>query len=213
MRQLGSIIAGSTFDFKFSTYDTDGAPITLAGTPAISVYKDNSTTQTTTGVTLTTDFDSVTGLHNVRIVTTDSFYAGGSNFQVVITTGTVDSISVVGTVLAEFSIDASYHSGTAQAGAASSITLSASASATDDFYNGSYVSLAGGTGSGGQSPRIISDYNGTTKVASIFPNWATNPDSTSIYVVAPLASLVDVRGINGTAVTGAGTSGDKWRAA
>lgn len=105
MLQLGDYAEDATVDFKFSTVDADGAPITLAGSPAVSVYKANGDTQSTAGVTLSVGFDSVTGLHHVRIVTTDAFYAVGNDYQVVITAGTVDSVSVVGTVLAHFSIE------------------------------------------------------------------------------------------------------------
>jgi hypothetical protein len=97
----------ATLNFKFSTHKSDGTPITLAGTPVVKVYKANSTTtETATGVTLTVDFDSVTGLHNVLIdLSADAFYAVANDYAVVITTGTVDSVSVVGTVLAHFSIE------------------------------------------------------------------------------------------------------------
>jgi len=71
--------------------------------------------------------------------------------------------------------------GTAQAGAAGTITLDASASAVDDHYNGCLVYLNGGTGSG--QARVIADYVGSTKVASVTPNWATNPDVTSTFIV------------------------------
>ncbi len=97
----------ATLNFKFSTHKADGTPITLAGSPAVKVYKANATdSETTTGVTLTVGFDSVTGLHNVLIdLSADAFYAVGNDYSVVITAGTVDSISVVGTVLAHFSIE------------------------------------------------------------------------------------------------------------
>ena len=96
----------ATLNFKFSTHKADGTPATLSGTPAISVYKANGTTQSTAGITLTADFDSVTGLNNVLIdLSADAFYAVANDYQVVITTGTVDSVSVVGTVLAHFSIE------------------------------------------------------------------------------------------------------------
>jgi len=99
----------ATLNFKFSTHKADGTPITLAGTPAVSVYKGNNTTQTTTGVTLTVDFDTVTGLHNVLIdLSADAFYAVANDYAVVITAGTVNSISVVGTVIAHFSIENRY---------------------------------------------------------------------------------------------------------
>lgn len=102
---LGDYVDDATVDFCFTTVNTSGAPTQLAGTPAISVYKDNNTTQTTTGVTLTVDFDSVTGLNHVRIATTDAFYATGTDFHVVITTGTVGGTSVVGYCVAQFSIE------------------------------------------------------------------------------------------------------------
>jgi len=83
-----------------------GAPAALGGTPAISVYKDNSTTESVAGVTLTPSFDTRTGLNHVRITTASdgAFYAGGSTFALVITTGTVGGTSVVGYVVGSFSL-------------------------------------------------------------------------------------------------------------
>ena len=74
------------------------------------------------------------------------------------------------------------HSGTAQAGAASTITLAAAASASDDAYNGSAITITAGTGSG--QTRIVSDYNGTTKVATVDSAWTTTPDTTSVYDIS-----------------------------
>lgn len=106
-RHLGDFNSGTVIYGKFTTYrPSTGAAFTLGGTPALSVYKDNNTTQTTTGVTLSVDFDSVTGLHHYTIDTADAFYAAGSFFDIVITTGTVDSVSVVGTVVGSFTIAA-----------------------------------------------------------------------------------------------------------
>lgn len=97
---------GETIDFKFTTCEPDtGAPATLAGTPVISAYVDNSTTQITAGITLTVDFDGVTGLHNVRVVATSgNGFTTGTNVALVITTGTVDSVSAVGYVVAQFTL-------------------------------------------------------------------------------------------------------------
>ena len=106
-KHLGDFDASTVIYGKFTTYrPSTGAPYTLGGTPALSVYKDNSTTQSTTGVTLTVDFDSVTGLHHFAIDTSadGTFYAAGSFFDIVITTGTVDSVSAVGTVVGSFTI-------------------------------------------------------------------------------------------------------------
>lgn len=104
---LGDYAASTVIYGKFTTYrPSTGAPFTLAGTPSLAVYKDNSTTQSTTGVTLTVDFDAVTGLHHFAIDTSadGSFYSAGSNFDIVIAAGTVDSVSVVGSVVGSFSI-------------------------------------------------------------------------------------------------------------
>jgi hypothetical protein len=68
---------------------------------------------------------------------------------------------------------------TAQAGANGSITLDASALATDDIYVGSYVTITANTGK--HQRRLVTAYNGTTKVATITPDWVTNPNSASIF--------------------------------
>lgn len=107
MAHLGDYDASSVIYGKFTTYrPSTGAAYTLGGTPALSVYKDNSTTQSTTGVTLTADFDTVTGLNHFAIDTSadGTFYSAGSFFDIVITTGTVDAVSVVGAVVASFTI-------------------------------------------------------------------------------------------------------------
>lgn len=104
---LGDFTAGDVIDFKFTTYrPSTGAPFTLAGSPVVSVYKNNDTTQSVAGVTLTVDFDTVTGLHHVRITTASdgTFYSNSGDFECVITTGTVDSVSVVGSCVARFTL-------------------------------------------------------------------------------------------------------------
>jgi hypothetical protein len=77
------------------------------------------------------------------------------------------------------------HSGTAQAGAASTITLAAGASSTDNLYVGEVVKIYGGAGAG--QARVITAYNGTTKVATVGRNWTTNPDNASTYALLALA--------------------------
>lgn len=107
MAALGDFDASTVVYGKFTTYrPSTGAAYTLGGTPALSVYKDNSTTQSTTGVTLVADFDSVTGLNHFAIDTSadGTFYSAGSFFDVVVTTGTVDSVSVVGAVVGSFTL-------------------------------------------------------------------------------------------------------------
>lgn len=107
MSYHGDIFAGATIRFAFNTIaSATGAPITLAGTPTIRVYKDDSTTEDDSGITLNVDFDSITGMHLVEIDTSadGTFYAAGSDYFVKINAGTVDGVSVVGTVVGHFSI-------------------------------------------------------------------------------------------------------------
>ncbi len=73
------------------------------------------------------------------------------------------------------------HTGTAAAGGASTITLAAGASATNDLYNGMSIVITGGTGSG--QSRTVSAYVGATKVATVSVAWVTPPDATSVYSI------------------------------
>ncbi len=103
---LGDFAPGDVIEFSFTTVKSTGLPTTLSGTPALSVYQDNGTTESTAGLTLTVDFDSRTGLNHGRITTASdaTFYADGHDFAVMITAGTVDSVSVVGYEVAAFSL-------------------------------------------------------------------------------------------------------------
>jgi hypothetical protein len=96
----------AALNFKFTTRAATGVPTSLAE-GAVKVYKANATdSETSTGVTLTADFDTVTGLNNVLVdLSADAFYATGQDYAVVITAGTVGGVSVVGEVLCTFSIE------------------------------------------------------------------------------------------------------------
>jgi hypothetical protein len=108
-KYIGDFAEDATVRGSFNTRDSAGAPITLAGTPVLSVYKDAGVSESTAGVTLTVDFDSRTGHHVFTIDTSaDAFYATGSDYRVVITTGTVDGTSVVGVEVGAFSIQNRY---------------------------------------------------------------------------------------------------------
>lgn len=147
MKNLGDFTAGKTIICRFNTHKADGTPITLAGTPAVSVYK-NSTTQSTTGVTLTVDYDSVTGLHHVAVDTSSdgTFYAAGNDFDIVVTTGTVDSVSVVGTVVGTFSL--ANRSALRPATADRTILVDAAGKTTDAVQTGDSFSRIGAAGEG-----------------------------------------------------------------
>jgi hypothetical protein len=77
---------------------------------------------------------------------------------------------------------------TAQAGAATTITLDASASSDTGAYIGDDIYLYGGTGGGirgtGQR-RTVTAYNTSTKVATINRAWDTTPDATTKFMTLP----------------------------
>ena len=87
-------------------------------------------------------------------------------------------------------VNTSLRSNTAQAGAASTITLDASASATTDFYRFAIIKTTGGTGSG--QARVCTAYNGSTKVATVDRPWATNPDNTTTFDIFLASELTQL---------------------
>jgi hypothetical protein len=106
MSYKGDFLIGATVDFKFTTVDDAGLPATLSGTPAVSAYPNNGTTEITAGVTLTVDFDAKTGLNHVRIVASEANgYARGTDYELVITAGTSGGDSIVGYTVGSFSVE------------------------------------------------------------------------------------------------------------
>lgn len=77
------------------------------------------------------------------------------------------------------------HYGTAQAGAASSVTLALTASAANNFYNNALVVITAGTGVG--QARTITAYTGATRVATVDRTWGVTPNGTSQYMIVPSA--------------------------
>lgn len=67
--------------------------------------------------------------------------------------------------------------GTCTGGGNNTITLDASASSVTDFYKGMRINTTGGTGAG--QSRLCVAYNGSTKGATVEPDWITNPVNAS----------------------------------
>lgn len=151
---IGDFAAGDIIDFAFTTTDL-GIPFALAGTPVISIYSSNSTTESASGVTLTTSFDSRTGLNHVNIDTSvsPSFYAAGGMFRAVITAGTVNGGSVVGYVVAHFTLRLGASGGVFCNGSnTGTITISDGLVVNRSSSNSSaFICNATGTGSGIQT--------------------------------------------------------------
>lgn len=104
MSYAGDRALGATVDLKFTTA-VNGVPTTLAGSPVISAYVGGSTTEITAGITLTVDYDARTGMNDVSIVASaGNGFAAGNDYQVVITTGTLGGVSMVGVEVGSFSL-------------------------------------------------------------------------------------------------------------
>ena len=166
---LGDFILGQTVDFIWNTAGADGASITRATDGTISVYKGNNTTQTTTGVTDTEDFDSLTGVHHCRIVTTDSFYVARENYMVVLSAATIDG-QTINACIASFSIENRAParlivSGEAQTGSTATTIETNLTETTNDHYNGRMIQFVEGALI--DQMRAITDYNGTTKALTV----------------------------------------------
>lgn len=110
MSYVGDIKTNQVINKKFTTVNTSGVPTSFTGTPIIAAYKSNSTTQTLTGITLTTDFDGISGLHNVLVDLSQdgSFYASGTDIDIIILAGTISSSSLSGYNPLSFSIENRY---------------------------------------------------------------------------------------------------------
>jgi prepilin-type N-terminal cleavage/methylation domain-containing protein len=73
-------------------------------------------------------------------------------------------------------------SGTAQSATQNNITLASHASTTTDLYNGLTLVITYGTGVGQSS--TITDYDGTSNIATVSPNWTVIPNNTSQYLIS-----------------------------
>jgi len=102
---LGDFAEDSLVHFCWSTNDKNGASITRATNGDIRIYKDDSATQSTAGITDTEDFDGVTGVHNCKIdLSADTFYVPGHDYSIVLVGAVIDG-ETVNAPLATFSIE------------------------------------------------------------------------------------------------------------
>jgi hypothetical protein len=155
MIHLGNVPAGSTLYIPFTTYDANGASVTLTGLAVtdIEIYKNGSTTQRASDAgyalldTDGIDFDGVTGLHGFSVDLNDNtdsgFFAAGSFYWVVVSTVTVSSQTVT-LLAATFRIVQAEN--TAGVPVADTVRISGTTQTARDI--GASVLLSSGTGTG-----------------------------------------------------------------
>ena len=103
---MSDFTVGDTLHFLFTTRQfSDGVPTVLAGTPVLGAFEDAVAAPITAGVTVTVSVNSVLGLNRANIVATGANgFEAGKSYSIAITTGTVGGTSVVGEVVAFFSL-------------------------------------------------------------------------------------------------------------
>jgi hypothetical protein len=108
----GDLAEDGTLYFSWNTVDSNGASVTRSTDGTINVYKDDGTDGTNAGVTDSKDFNGIVGVHHCTIKAGSSaFYSTGSDYQVILEDGTIDSAAVNATI-AEFSIENRFTDGT-----------------------------------------------------------------------------------------------------
>lgn len=133
MTYLGDFARETTVTFPITTHAAAGgavAPSSAFEAADLRIYKGSGATEraSTSGVTMTSPFDGVTGLHMVSIDLSDDDDAGffdlGNDYHVVLAPDeTVDGQTVVAAV-ASFSIENRYHNGEMLSTTAGAITAS-----------------------------------------------------------------------------------------
>lgn len=187
-KQSEATAARATWVFHLvkSADSTDGTGLV----PVLTISKAGGAFASPNGGTAITELTN--GWYKVVHNTADFDTLGALGCRIAV--ATADTLNIVHTVEAVNKYDAvayglsaltsvSLITGTAQAGAASTITLASGASATDSLYNGGKVKLTGGTGAG--QVNRIRGYVGSTKVATVAKAWLTAPDNTTTYEITP----------------------------
>lgn len=80
-----------------------------------------------------------------------------------------------------FMVGAVAHKGTAGSGTASTLVDSALVDANDDVWKGHRIYTVAGTGAGQE--RAVSAFTASSDTLTVAPNWTTNPDATTQYIL------------------------------
>lgn len=175
--------------------DIGGAvPAAAAGASGGLLISGSNSGTTTLGALTVTGATTLTGAvaaasvsNDIRIGATERAAIVDEVWDEVLTGATHNVTSSAGKRLRELG-GSIVTSGTAQAGATASITLAAAASSTNGTYDPAIVRIVAGTGIG--QARLIIDYVGSTRVASVDRDWRVAPDNTSEYEIIASANLI-----------------------
>ena len=204
MYHLGIVRPGATIQLAFGSFaGATGAPSAATGLVAadIQVYKDGSAVQraSAVGVTVTADFDTLTGVNLVTIDladnTTAGFYAAGSRYVVIVSDITVDA-QTVRFPLAAFSVGlpgAVLSTTIATLATQTSFTLTAGP-AEDNALVGSVVYIHDVASAVQSAYGVVTGYTGSTRTVTL----AAAPT----FTVAATDNIMFMPPVNATHVAG-----------
>ena len=171
------ITANGNAGIDWNNIDNPTTAVDLSGT-------DIQLVDTATDVTTKTGYSlAATGLDAIASTATGMVEIAKAIWDRVLTGATHNINNSAGKRLRQVDAAFEVHSGTAQAGSTTTITLDTGASATNDIYRGDRIIIIAGTGVGEHD--ICIAYNGTTKVATVAETWVITPDATSEFILVP----------------------------
>lgn len=170
-------IYGANYRVTFPLFDADGDLVTGAAGLDSEVSKDSGTFSDCTNEA--TEIATSSGMYYLDLTGAEMT---ASVAAVIVKTSTSGAKTTP--VVLYPKRTAVLESGTAQAGASTTITLASGASAKDSYYNGLYVLITNNSPAGAQyQARRVLSYVGSTRVATVESAWGTNPSSASTYDV------------------------------
>jgi hypothetical protein len=216
---LDNYPASTVIKSLFHTFNAAGASVTVTGFAAadVTIYKDGSTTQraSAAGITVATDFDAITGVHQVSIDLGDNtdagFYAVGSQYNIAISTFTADG-QTVSFVLGSFrilaaegvagtpSVNTTHAAGTAWASGA----ITAAAIATDAI------------GAAELAADAVTEIQSGLATAASLTTVGNNVSAIKLktdnitYTVGTFVD-VNIQAVNDVTIQGTGALGNEWR--
>lgn len=185
-------IYGSRFRVYFPILDADGDLVTGAAGLDSEVSQDAATFADCTNEA--TEIATSSGMYYLDLTATEL----DTKSSVVIVKTSTSGAKTTPIVLYPRRLPV-LRTGTAQAGAAATITLDSGASTIDDFYNGCYVNITNDSPANARGQaRRITDYVGSTRVATVESNWGTNPSSASTFEILLPGDVVQSQAFGGT---------------
>jgi hypothetical protein len=142
------------------------------------------------GFDLATDSLEATRDHATTIKTdTAAILVDTGTDGVLLAADAITSTTIATSAITEINDGAAILNGTAQANVNPNvIILAIGASAVDDYYNGNLVTIRSGTGA--NQARLIVDYDGASKTATVDNAWLVTPTAGSIYRVFPFSGIL-----------------------